>query len=106
MPTDGKVFGRNCAIIALAWLSLVTVAFTTFRYFPCDFGQYYMGGVIARHELWTDLYPEPIPGAATNVGAPEGSTMRPNYARLAHETGADQYELFRFTQPPPAALIF
>jgi len=32
--------------------------------------------------------------------------MRANYARFAHESRADEYELYRFTQPPPAALLF
>ena len=106
MDQTHRRFNRICAIVALAWLSAVTVAFTKLRYFPCDFGQYYMAGVIARHGVWQELYPDPIPGATVNMGAPAGSTMRPDYARLAHESRADEYELYRFTQPPPAALFF
>ena len=70
-----------------------------------DFDQYYMGGVIARHGAWSDLYP--IPRAGMNPGEPENSTLRPRYAELARQYGFDETGGgTRYMQPPPLALLF
>jgi hypothetical protein len=70
-----------------------------------DFDQYYMGGVIARHGAWSDLYP--IPRAGMNPGEPENSTLRPRYLELARQYGFDeQGGGTRYMQPPPFALLF
>jgi hypothetical protein len=64
-----------------------------------------MGGMIARAGAWDSLYPIPIPGSDVNVGYPQGSTLRLRYAQLADEVGVDR-NLYRFAQPPPAALLY
>ena len=47
-----------------------------------DFGQYYMGGLIAREGQWDSLYPIPKPGSEDHPGYPHASILRPKYAEL------------------------
>ena len=69
-----------------------------------DFGQFYMGGAIARAGDWADLYPVPVPGATLNPGWPAGSTPKPGYQQQvkAHRVGGT----FRFIQLPPNAILY
>ena len=69
-----------------------------------DFGQYYMGGVIACEGAWEALYPMPLPGATKNAGWRDGSTMKPAYGALARSRGVG--DVNRFVLPPPMAIVF
>lgn len=63
-----------------------------------------MGGVIARHGAWGDLYP--IPRHGMNPGEAENSTLRPRYALLARQYGFDENAGgTRYMQPPPFAVL-
>jgi hypothetical protein len=99
---------KSCAIFGLLFLLITQYAkliyydyhhLTTYQ----DFPQYYMGGLIARVGAWNALYPIPKPGAMSNPGAPENSTMRPRYAKLAEQSGIGDNT--RYIQPPPLALV-
>ncbi|MBC8106378.1 MAG: DUF2029 domain-containing protein [Anaerolineae bacterium] len=104
-----RTFNLICSIAGLAFLLLSQgVKWVQYdrQHLPQtqDFDQYYMGGVIARHGAWTDLYP--IPRAGMNPGEPENSTMRPRYAELARQYGFDELGGgTRYMQPPPFALL-
>jgi hypothetical protein len=67
-----------------------------------DFTGLYMGGVVAREGAWADLYPIPVPDAVRPPGAPDASSMRPGYARLAAERGVPDW--IRFIHTPPVAV--
>jgi hypothetical protein len=97
-------FNRGCAVIAGVWLVGASVLGQWLRPNPLDFGQFYMGGVVARHGAWDALYPIPLPTAWKNPGEPNTSTMRPRYAELARERGVGDTN--RFMQLPPNALLY
>lgn len=105
-----RTFNLACSIVGLAFLLLSQgVRWVQYdrRRIPQtqDFDQYYMGGVIARHGAWADLYP--IPRAGMNPGEPENSMLRPRYLELAKQYGFDeQGGGTRYMQPPPFALLF
>jgi hypothetical protein len=70
---DAKCFNRCCALAGLLFLLLgVGAKYVTYarRGLPQaqDFGQYYMGGLMALHGEWDALYPVPRQGALTNAG--------------------------------------
>ncbi len=69
-----------------------------------DFGQFYMGGQIARAGAWDALYPVPKAGTVYNPGWYYGSVRKPAYAALAEGAGVDN--TFRFIQLPPDALLY
>ncbi|MGA2230780.1 MAG: hypothetical protein ABSH22_07760, partial [Tepidisphaeraceae bacterium] len=68
-----------------------------------DFGQFYMGGVMAHARAWSDLYPRPVPGSNLNAGFPDASVMSPFYAKAARENGVG--DTYRYINPPPFALL-
>src|SRR5262245_15309599 len=109
MSQRTRRFNLICSIVALLFL-LGSQGFKWIQYerrgLPQtqDFDQYYMGGVIARHGAWADLYPIPKPGAETNPGEPENSDLRPGYAKLARQYGMSELGT-RYIQPPPFALL-
>ena len=69
-----------------------------------DFGQFYMGGQIARAGAWDSLYPVPKVDTVYNPGWWYGSTSKPRYEALARRSGAGA--TFRFIQLPPNALLY
>ena len=105
-----RTFNIVCSILGLTFLLLSQgVKWVQYdrQHLPQtqDFDQYYMGGVIARHGAWADLYP--MPRAGMNPGEPENSTLRPRYLELAKQYGFDeQGGGTRYMQPPPFALLF
>lgn len=96
-------FNRRCAVLSLALILLAVLGSHFVRPAGHDFGQYYMGGVVARAGLWHALYPKPIPGAPENAGTQTASTMHPDHAALAVRVGVGDAN--RFFQPPPVALL-
>lgn len=100
-----RSFNRLCCAAAFAWL--VVAVPLTFKVRPVmyhDFGQFYMGGVIARHGAWNSLYPIPLADSPYNPGLRDDSDMRPVYQAYAERTGVGND--VRFIQPPPDALLF
>ncbi|HVT91041.1 MAG TPA: glycosyltransferase family 87 protein [Tepidisphaeraceae bacterium] len=93
--------------MALALMLGITLPVALYRNIPngwvLDYPQYYMGGTIAIHGEWQDLYPIPKPGSMLNPGHVTESTKRPAYARLAEERHVP--ESHRFIQLPPVALM-
>ena len=69
-----------------------------------DFGQFYMGGVMARAGRWDAIYPVPWPWARVNPGWPYGSEVKPAYAAAAAERGVPN--TFRYIQLPPNAVLY
>jgi len=99
-----KRFNRCCSAAAFAWLVIVVPL--TFKFRPVryhDAGQFYMGGVIARHGAWDSLYPLPRPGSPYNPGLAGDSDRRPTYQILSDAVGVGDDP--RFIQPPPDALL-
>jgi cytochrome c oxidase subunit IV len=68
-----------------------------------DFHQFYMGGTIARHRMWDDLYPIPHKNSLNNPGMPEDSDMHPGYFDIAKKVRVGNR--LRFIQPPPVAVL-
>ncbi|MBX6316519.1 MAG: DUF2029 domain-containing protein, partial [Isosphaeraceae bacterium] len=103
-PDPGSIrrFNLGCRLFALLWLLVLVPVCQLGRKAPIDFGQFYLGGQVARLGAWEDLYPQALPGSLYHPGFPQGSTMRPLYARLAAEHGVG--DTFRYFQPPPFAL--
>jgi hypothetical protein len=69
-----------------------------------DLANYYMAGSIVLEKDFKSLYPVPKEGIQHNVGWPDCSTVKPDYARLADEKGVE--DSFRFILPPPSAALF
>src|SRR5687767_9966679 len=106
MPT-APTFNRACVSIALLVLIALVPASVVLRRNYQDFSHFYLGGQVARHGLWGDLYPVPRPGSAGQASMQDASDMRPGYARLAEEYKVDEGgQPFRFAQPPPNALLY
>ncbi|HEV2296091.1 MAG TPA: glycosyltransferase family 87 protein [Tepidisphaeraceae bacterium] len=97
-------FNRRCAGVALLWLLSASVLGQWLRPNPLDFGQFYMGGVVALHGAWEALYPIPLSRAWKNPGEPDTSMMRQRYAELAEARGVGNTN--RFMQFPPNALLY
>src|SRR5271154_5421762 len=82
------LFKRRCATFGLLFLLITQfgMLISENRNTPVvyhDFGQYYMGAVMARAGLWDSLYPIPNPDSIDNPGLVQGSTMRPAYKAQA-----------------------
>jgi hypothetical protein len=103
-PYDVKRWNRFCRLAALVWILALTVSYRTYWPQDQDSGQYYMGGLVARLGEWNALYPIPHPGNPYNAGGRVGSSMNPEYRRLAFAQGVGDAN--RFIQPPPIALAF
>ena len=69
-----------------------------------DFGQFYMGGVMAARGDWAELYPVPYRGATLNPGWPMGSQSKPGYWAEARARGVGR--TFRYIQLPPNAILY
>ncbi len=69
-----------------------------------DFGQFYMGGVMARQGHWDALYPVPRPWAKVNPGWSYGSDSKPAYVAAVEARGVAN--TFRYIQLPPNALLY
>ena len=106
-------FNRACYALALVWIGAALVL--SLRWSPNefpdqeapelhDFSQFYMGGLIARHKAWDQLYPIPKPGSLNSPGAWEYSDTRPGYRAMADEAGVPE-KASRYIQPPPFALL-
>ena len=106
-------FNRLCYAAAFLWIG--AALFLSLRWSPHefplheapekhDFSQFYMGGLIARHGAWNDLYPIPHSGSLNSPGAWEYSEVKPEYRRLAEEAGVPE-KSSRYIQPPPFALM-
>jgi hypothetical protein len=97
-------FNRNCRIAALIWLT-VGVSFS-FKYRPVrfdDFGQFYMGGLIARHHAWKALYPTPHADSPYNPGETKDATPNSEFQSLRDAAGVPGD--LNFIQSPPTALL-
>ena len=97
-------WNRICRVVALVWILGLTIAYRTYWPQDQDSGQYYMGGLVARLGEWDSLYPIPHPGNPYNAGGRVGSSMNPEYERLAVAYGVGDAN--RFIQPPPISLVF
>ncbi|MBM3288407.1 MAG: DUF2029 domain-containing protein, partial [Candidatus Eisenbacteria bacterium] len=109
MDLDGSAravarFNRLCSALAAGWMLLILASVFIRPPGTRDFGQYYMGGLIARLGEWNSLYPIPHPDAKANAGWQAYSTMHPVYADLARRHGVG--DVNRFIHPPPWALVF
>ena len=96
-------FNLICNLAALGFLTLSGIHSFYGKPATFDFGQYYMGGLLARTGEWSSLYPTPRPGGADHPGYPSASTLPPKYEQLLHEAGVDDNA--RFVLPPPVALL-
>ena len=97
-------FNRICRVVSLIWL-IVGIPLTL-KYRPVafdDFGQFYMGGLIARHHAWKALYPVPRGESLYNPGSPKDATPRPEFQNLRQEKGV--HGDLNFIQSPPTALL-
>ena len=104
-PISPRRFGGLCvAVVAAVALGTVLPGVWNERATHHDFGQFYMGGVVARAGAWGSLYPVPNPDSTGNPGWTYGSTMKPAYADLAQGRGVGS--TFRYIQPPPDALLY
>lgn len=97
-------FNRACAVSAVLWLTVGPLLSQALRFNYFDFGQFYMGGLIAREGAWDALYPVPRPGHAHNPGGIDASDMRPRYEELSRQYGVG--DTVRFMQLPPNALLY
>lgn len=68
-----------------------------------DFAQYYMGGAVVLEGAADAMYPDAKPDIRANVGWPENSVPKPEYAAIALERGVE--DSFRYMLPPPTALL-
>lgn len=96
-------FNARCRAVALLWLVVVVSARESIWPADHDFGQFYMGGLIARLGEWAALYPQPIPGSPLNAGWTDGSVPKPRFAQLAKQRGANTGN--RYIQSPATALL-
>ncbi len=110
LPTQPKQEAAplRCLLWALSLLVILTGVVASLRLGHrktdlIDFGQFYMGGLIAHASAWNDLYPQPISGSQLNAGYPEGSKMSPLYQKIANEKGVG--DTYRYINPPPTALL-
>src|SRR5262245_1391431 len=67
-----KQFNRIARIASLILMFSITLPIALYKNIPngivLDYPQYYMGGTIAIHGEWQDLYPIPKPGSMLNPG--------------------------------------
>ncbi len=103
-PLSPRAAIVGCTALGAALLFTMVLARFFLAHNYQDFPQFYMGGLVARHGAWGDLYPIPIPGSERNPGEPGTGRMRPEYARLAAQAGV--HDSLRFIQAPPVALLF
>jgi hypothetical protein len=96
-------FNLICNLAALGFLTLSGINSFYGKPATFDFGQYYMGGLLARTGEWSSLYPIPTPGSPDHPGYPAASTLPAKYQQLMHEAGVDDNA--RFVLPPPVALV-
>ena len=102
-PGFVRKFNVSCAVLALLAIAAPVSVSLVRNPKKADFGQFYMGGVVARHGAWSDMYPLPIEGRTHNAGSRRDSKMRPGYKQLADAQGVG--DVNRFMQPPPASLL-
>jgi len=97
-------FNRLCLVLALGWLA-VSVPFGIKRNptIP-DFGQFYVGGLIAKQGAWDALYPIPAPASRDNAGLIGHSQAKPLWKSLSRQHRV--YDYTHFILPPPSALLF
>jgi hypothetical protein len=98
-----RIFMVLCIVLGSLVFAGTVLGRFVLRHSYQDFPQYYMGGVIARHAAWDDLYPIPIEGSVRNIGEPDTGIMRARYAELAAQHGVA--DSLRFVQAPPNALV-
>lgn len=90
----------------LALIGLLAILAVRQRVTPVgfeDYSVYYLGGTMVLQGAWHDLYPVPLPGAASHPGWPAGSIMKPAYQQAAARMG--QHEPYRYVYPPPSAVL-
>ena len=76
------------------------VRFRGVRFTGGDFGQYYMGAVVANAGIWDDLYPVDLATAPS----PDKASVSPVLAEAMSERGADIS--WKYIYPPPLAVFF
>jgi alpha-1,2-mannosyltransferase len=97
-------FNLHCAAASLVAIATALSASLWLQPSLVDFGQFYMGGTVARLGEWEALYPRSLPDSTVNAGYPTGSQMKPRYQELAERTGVGH--TFRYILPPPTAILF
>jgi hypothetical protein len=99
-------FNLVCKLVALIILvgGLALSDLTRPQFRDLDFWQFYIAGIMAREGMWEHLYPTPLAGNPHNPGAPEDSTVSPEYQAVATAAGVELST--RFIQFPPNALLY
>ncbi len=110
MNTSYSAFRRHFGLIlvlafwaALAVLNVFDIApsvkFRGMRFSGGDFGQYFMGGVVANEGIWGDLYPKDI----STAPSPDKATIT---TRLAFELSKRKAcSSWKYIYPPPLAVF-
>jgi hypothetical protein len=107
---DPRRFTRMCSAAAMLWLVAVVGGSLVYSPKVEDFGQYYMGGVMANAGLYDSLYPIPIADVHLNAGWGNASILPGPYAALLEERGVGDParpidSSTRFIQTPALALL-
>ena len=95
------VLGPWAALAAINVFDIVpTVKFRGVRFSGGDFGQYYMGGVVANEGIWENLYPTDL----LTAPSPDKATITPRLSAELSKRGAEKS--WKFIYPPPRAVFF
>jgi hypothetical protein len=96
------------ALVLVVWAVLFVVNvlelapsihFRGIRFSGGDFGQYFMGGVVANERIWDDLYPIDL----ATVPSPDKASIAPRLADALRCRGADVS--WKYIYPPPLAVF-
>lgn len=96
----------NRYALMMSWLWLIIVLPFSIIHRPTipDFGQFYMGGVLAQEGEWESIYPVPIRGSLDNPGLNMHSRAKSKWLNLSKTRRVQDYT--HFILPPPTALLF
>lgn len=97
-------FNRICHFIALLWLLISVPIGMRLRPTMPDFGQFFVGGIIAQRGEWKSLYPIPVRRSRDNAGLVTHSNAKPLWLAISKEH--DVADFTHFILPPPSALLF
>jgi hypothetical protein len=93
-----------CTALVAAYVTMAVLPRVWHETEHHDFGQFYMGGVMARQRDWANLYPQPYPEADVNPGWRYGSVPKPAYDAAAAAHGVPN--TFRYIQLPTNAIAY
>jgi hypothetical protein len=99
-----KRFNNFCFALSMLWLAITIPLGILLRPTVTDFGQFYIGGLLASRGDWDALYPFPIQGSLDNAGLSIHSHAKPKWTFLCRRNGVKDYT--HFILPPPSALLF